>query len=43
MTSGLILESKGMGSIFQKKEKEMLKKGKMLENLEKNLQNLKIF
>ena len=31
-----ILESKGMGAIFQKK-------GKIFENLVKNVQNLKIF
>ena len=34
--AGLILESKGMGEIFQKK-------GKILENLDKNILNLKIF
>ena len=32
-----------MGAIFQKKGKEMLKKGKIFENLGKNKQNLKIF
>ena len=30
-----ILESKGMGAIFQKKSREMLKKGKIFENLVK--------
>ena len=38
-----ILESNGMGAIFQKKGKEMLKKCKICENLGKNLLNLKIF
>ena len=38
-----ILESKGMGAIFQKNGKEMLKEGKIFENLNINLQNLKIF
>ena len=41
--SGPILESKDIGVIFQKKGKEMLKKGKIFENLGKNVQNLKIF
>ena len=41
--AGSILESKGMGMVFQKKGKEMLKKGKIFENLVKNVQNLKIF
>ena len=36
--SGPILESKGMRSIFQKKGK----KGKIFENLGKNVQNLKV-
>ena len=40
---GSILESKGMSAIFQKKGKEMLKKGKIFENLGQNVQNLKIF
>ena len=40
---GAILENKGMGAIFQKKGKEMLKKGKIFENLGQNIQNLKIF
>ena len=31
-----------MGAIFQKKGKEMLKKGKIFENFGKNKQNLKI-
>ena len=39
----LIVESKGMGAIFQKKGKEMLKKDKRSENLGKNVLNLKIF
>ena len=38
-----ILESKGMCTIFNKKGKKMFKKGKIFENLGKNLQNLKIF
>ena len=41
--SGPILESKGKGTIFQKKGKEMLSEGKMFENLGSNVQNLKIF
>ena len=41
--AGPISESKGMGVIFQKKGKEMLKRGKIFENLGKNVQNLKIF
>ena len=35
--SGLILESKDMGAIFQKKGKEILKNGKIFENLNKNV------
>ena len=42
-TTGPILESKGMGAIFQKKGKGMLKKSKIFENLGGNVQNLKIF
>ena len=38
-----ILESKGMGAIFQKKGKEMWKRGKIFANLSINVQNLKIF
>ena len=38
-----MLESKGMGAIFQKKGKEMLKTGEIFENLGKNVQNLRIF
>ena len=41
-----ILESKGMHTIFQKKGKQMFKKGKkgkIFESLSKNIQNLKIF
>ena len=34
--TGPILEKKGMGAIFQRKGKEILKKGKILENLGKN-------
>ena len=41
--AGPILESKGKGAIFQKKGKEMLKKGKIFDDLGKNVQNLKIF
>ena len=44
--SGPILESQGMHAIFQKngeKGGEMLKKGKIFENLGKNVQNSKIF
>ena len=37
---GLIIENKGMGAIFQKKSKEMLKKGKILENLGKKCTKL---
>ena len=37
--AGPILESKDMCAIFQKKDK----KGKIFENLGKNVQNLKIF
>ena len=40
---GPILESKGMGVIFQKKGKEILKNSKIFENLGQNVQNLKIF
>ena len=43
LSSGPFLESKGMHAIFQKKGKKMLKKGKIFENLGKNVQNLKIF
>ena len=35
--------NQGIGAIFQKKGKEMLKKCKIFENLGKNVQNLKIF
>ena len=38
MLSEPILESKGMGAIFQKKGKEMLKKDKVFKNLDKNVQ-----
>ena len=45
--AGLILESKGMRAIFQKngkkKKKKKTKKGKILENLGKNVQNLNYF
>ena len=40
---GRILESKGMRAIFHKKGKKRAKKGKILENLGINVQNLKIF
>ena len=39
---GLILESKGICAIFQKKGQKRAKKGKILENLCKNVKNLKI-
>ena len=42
-TEGTIQERKVMGATFQKKGKEMLKKGEILENLGKNVQNFKIF
>ena len=41
--TGPILESKGMGAIFQKKCKKMLKRGKIFENFCKNVPNLNIF
>ena len=44
-SSGLIVESKGVRAIFQKRAKQKFKrakKGKIFENLGKNLQNLKI-
>ena len=41
--TGSILESKGMRAIFQKKGKKKGKKGKIIENWGKNIQNLKIF
>ena len=41
--AGPILESKVMGEIFQKKCKELLKKGKIIESLGKNILNLEIF
>ena len=41
--TGPILESKGMHAVFQKKGGKMLKKGKIFENLGKNVQNFKIF
>ena len=40
MTAGLILERKGMPTVFQKKGK---KRAKSFENLGENVQNLKIF
>ena len=40
---GFILENKGVGVIFQKRGKEMLKKGKIFDNLGKTLQNLRSF
>ena len=42
-SSGLILESKGICAIFQRKDKKGAKKGKIFENFAKNVQNLKIF
>ena len=41
MSQGPILESKGMGAVFKKKSKEMLKTGKIFGNLGENVQNLK--
>ena len=41
--TGPILESKGMLVIFQKKGKDRAKKGKIFENLGKNVQYMKIF
>ena len=35
--TGLILESRGIGAIFQKKEGKILKNGKIFENLNKNV------
>ena len=40
---GPILESKGMGVLFQQKGKEMLEKGKIFEHFAENVLNLKIF
>ena len=40
--AGSILEGKGMCAIFQKIGKKMIKKGKIFENLGKNVQNLEI-
>ena len=41
---GPILESKGMGTIFQNKDKEMSEKAKYFEqNLGRTVQNYKIF
>ena len=37
-STGAILEGKGVGVIFQKKGKEMLKEGKIFENLRKYVQ-----
>ena len=42
-TSRAYSKNLGMGAIFQKKGKEMLKNGKIFKNLGKNVQNLKIF
>ena len=41
--AGPILKSKGMRAIFKNWAKNGAKKGKILENLGKILQNLKIF
>ena len=38
--AGPILESKDMGAVFQKKDKEMLKKEKILGNMGKNMENI---
>ena len=40
---GPILKSKGMRAIFQKKDKKMLEKGNIFENLGKNIQNFITF
>ena len=44
--AGLILESKGMRAIFQKKGKKKIEKGKkdkIFENLGKNIQHFKLY
>ena len=41
--AGTILERKGMDVIFFRKRAKKAKKGKIFENLGKNLQNFKIF
>ena len=41
--SGPVIESKGMGTNFQKKSQEMLENDTIFENLGNNVQNLKIF
>ena len=41
--AGSILEGKGMRAFFQKKGKKRAKKVKIFENLDKNVQSLKIF
>ena len=41
--AGPILESKDMRAIFQKKGKKRAKIGKIFENLDKNVQNGRIF
>ena len=38
-----ILEGKEICAIFQRKSKKRTKKGKIFENLSKNVKNLKIF
>ena len=43
VTAGPILESKGMRVIFQRKEQKNFKKGKIFENLGKNIQNFKVY
>ena len=43
LKAGPILEIKGMGIIFKKEGKEMLKKGKIFEILGKNVKIWKIF
>ena len=40
---GLILETKGIGVVLQRKRKDLLKKGKIFENLDRNVLNLNIF
>ena len=43
LSAGPILDSKGVCVIFQKKGQKKGKKGKVFENLGKNVQNLKMF
>ena len=41
--AGPIIESKDVRAMFQKKCKEILKKGKIFENLGENVQSFKMF